>query len=130
MASVNRVILMGNIGRDPEVRHTTDGHAICNVSLATSRRMKDGKDETEWHRVVIFGKAAEVAERYLRKGSAIYVEGRIKTRKYTGKDGVERYQTEILSESFQMIGKAEGQAAAHEPAPAQAKPFANDDVPF
>lgn len=132
MASVNKVIIIGHVGRDPEVRHT-DSVAICNLSVATSRKLKTGAEETEWHRVVLFNKSAEVAEKYLRKGSQVYIEGRLRTRKYTGKDGTEKYQTEILSDTFQMLGRADG--AEPRPAPAsKADPvveaFGADEVPF
>lgn len=109
MASINKVILIGNLGRDPETRYTADGNtAICTVTLATSRRYKDSQgqlqEETEWHRVVMFGRQAEVAGTYLHKGSSVYIEGRLRTRKYTGKDGIERYATEIISETMQFLG--------------------------
>jgi single-strand DNA-binding protein len=113
MASVNRVILIGNLGRDPEVRYGASGEAITNVSLATSETWKDKSGEkqekTEWHRVVFFGKTAEIAGEYLRKGSQIYVEGRLQTRKWTDKDGADRYTTEIVGDRMQMLGqKADG----------------------
>src|SRR5262245_6078950 len=108
MASVNKVILIGNLGRDPETRYSSDGAAITNVSIATTRKYKDSsgqlQEETEWSRVVFFSKLAEIAGQYLRKGSAVYVEGRIKTRKWTDKEGVEKYSTEILADSMQMLG--------------------------
>ena len=95
MASINKVILIGNLGRDPETRYTADGStAICNILMATSRRYKDSQgqvqEETEWHRVVFFGRQAEVAQTYLRKGNPVYIEGRLRTRRYTDKEGVER----------------------------------------
>ena len=98
MASVNKVILLGNLGRDPETRYTTGGDAVTNLSIATSEQWKDKSGEkqerTEWHRVVLFGRQAEVAGEYLKKGRSVYIEGRLQTRKYTDKDGVERYSTE------------------------------------
>ncbi|MGL4528297.1 MAG: single-stranded DNA-binding protein, partial [Aestuariivirga sp.] len=100
--SVNKVILVGNLGRDPEVRHTQDGKSIVNLSLATSESWRDKstgerKEKTEWHRVVIFNEAlAKVAEQYLKKGSTVYIEGQLQTRKYTDKDGVEKYSTEVV----------------------------------
>ena len=109
MASINKVILIGNLGRDPEMRYTADSNtAICSITLATSRRYKDSQgqlqEETEWHRVVMFGRQAEVAAQYLHKGSSVYIEGRLRTRKYTGKDGIERYATDIISETMQFLG--------------------------
>lgn len=109
MASVNKVIIIGNLGRDPETRYAAEsGTAICNIAVATSRRYKnsqgDLQEETEWHRVVFFGRQAEVAQTYLKKGSPVYVEGRLRTRRYTDKDGIERYQTEIICETMQLIG--------------------------
>lgn len=113
MASVNEVTLIGNLGRDPEVRYTPDGAAICNFSIATTRQWKDGgsgekREETEWHRIVLFGRTAEVAGEYLKKGRSVYIKGRLKTRKYTDKDGVERYTTEVVGEQMQMLGGREG----------------------
>ena len=105
MASVNRVILLGRLGRDPKTSDA-QGLAICPLALATTRRYKgrDGekKEETEWHNVVVFGKTAEVAQQYLVKGSEVYIEGRLHTRKYTDKQGVERYATEVVCESLQL----------------------------
>ena len=107
MASVNKVILLGRLGRDPEVRYASEGGtAICRLAVATSRYYKDRdgnrKEETEWHNVAIFGRQAEVAQQYLRKGSEVFVEGRLRTRKYTGKDGIERYSTEVICENMQL----------------------------
>lgn len=109
MASVNKVILIGNLGRDPETRYTANGNtAICHIIVATSRRYKDSQgqpqEETEWHRVVFFGRQAEIAQQYLKKGSPAYIEGRLRTRKYTDKEGIERYQTEIICETLQLLG--------------------------
>ena len=109
MASVNTVILLGNLGRDPDTRYTPDNNlAICTLSLATTRRYKDSSgqvaEETEWHRVVLFGRQAEIAQQYLRKGSTVYIEGRLRTRKWTDKNGVDRYSTEVLCESMQFVG--------------------------
>ena len=110
MASVNKVILLGNLGRDPETRYTTGGDAVTNLSIATSEQWKDKNGEkqekTEWHRVAFFGKLAEIAGEYLKKGSQVYVEGRLQTRKYTDKDGVEKYSTEIVGDRMQLIGGA------------------------
>lgn len=110
MASVNKVILVGNLGRDPEVRYSPDGAAICNVSIATTSQWKDKnsgerREETEWHRVVFYNRLAEIAGEYLRKGRSIYIEGRIKTRKWQDKEtGQDRYSTEIIGEQMQMLG--------------------------
>jgi len=110
MASVNKVILVGNLGRDPEVRYTPDGAAICNVSIATTSNWKDKnsgerREETEWHRVVFYNRLAEIAGEYLRKGRSVYVEGRLKTRKWQDKDsGQDRYATEIVADQMQMLG--------------------------
>ncbi|HRO61773.1 MAG TPA: single-stranded DNA-binding protein [Burkholderiaceae bacterium] len=113
MAAVNKVILVGNLGRDPEVRYSPNGGAICNVSLATTRNWKDKasgekREETEWHRVVFYDRLAEIAGEYLKKGRSVYVEGRLKTRKWTDKEGQERYTTEIIAEEMQMLGSREG----------------------
>ena len=108
MASVNKVILLGNLGRDPETRYTTGGDAVTNLNIATSEQWKDKSGEkqerTEWHRVVLFGRQAEIAGEYLKKGRSVYIEGRLQTRKYTDKDGVEKYSTEIVGDRMQLIG--------------------------
>jgi single-strand DNA-binding protein len=158
MASVNKVILIGNLGRDPETRYSADGAAITNVSIATTRRYKDAagqqQEETEWHRVVFFSRLAEIAGEYLRKGRPVYVEGRLRTRKWTDKDGNEKYTTEVVAENMQMLGSREGAGGgapagdfdeaptASTQAPARSggarpagKPAANiadmdDDIPF
>ena len=158
MASVNKVIIVGNLGRDPEVRYTPNGSAVCNVSVATTRTWKnkdsgDKSEETEWHRVVFYDKLAEIAGEYLKKGRSVYVEGRLKTRKWQDKDGVEKYTTEIIATEMQMLGSREGMgggsaaddgggyerpapasrpaAAANRPAP-KASGFSDmdDDIPF
>jgi single-strand DNA-binding protein len=113
MASVNKVILIGNLGRDPETRYATSGAAICNVTIATSRQWKDKasgekREETEWHRVVFYDRLAEIAGEYLKKGRPVYVEGRLKTRKWQDKEGLERYTTEIIAEEMQLLGSREG----------------------
>ncbi|MFO1274958.1 MAG: single-stranded DNA-binding protein [Sphaerotilus natans] len=115
MASVNKVILIGNLGRDPEVRYAPSGSAICNVTIATSRNWKDKasgerQEETEWHRVVFYDRLAEIAGEYLRKGRPVYVEGRLKTRKWQ-KDGVDQYTTEIIADQMQLLGGREDGAA-------------------
>ncbi|HEX7326948.1 MAG TPA: single-stranded DNA-binding protein [Casimicrobiaceae bacterium] len=160
MASVNKVILLGNLGRDPETRYTTDGSAVANLNIATSETWKDKNGEkqerTEWHRVVLFGRTAEIAGEYLKKGRSVYIEGRLQTRKYTDKDGVEKYTTEIVGDRMQLIGGpressggdvefSSGQAASsrREPATAGAAAAAgkgaaprkntedfDDDIPF
>ena len=158
MASVNKVILIGNLGRDPEVRYAPSGAAICNVTIATSRQWKDKtsgerQEETEWHRIALFDRLAEVAGEYLKKGRPVYIEGRLKTRKYTDKDGVEKYTTEIVASDMQLLGGREGggggddmgspapapRSAPAPRAPAASKPAAksstgfddmDDDIPF
>jgi single-strand DNA-binding protein len=107
--SVNKVILLGNVGKDPETRYTQDGKAIVNLSIATSEFWRDKssgerKEKTEWHRVVIFNEnIAKVAEQYLKKGSSVYIEGQLQTRKWTDKDGVEKYSTEIVLQGFNSV---------------------------
>jgi single-strand DNA-binding protein len=113
MASVNKVILVGNLGKDPEMRTFPSGGRVCNVTLATTDRWKDKqtgemKEATEWHRVVFNDRLAEIAGEYLRKGSQVYIEGQIRTRKYTDQQGVEKYATEIRADTMQMLGKREG----------------------
>ena len=108
MASVNKAILIGNLGKDPDVRYSPDGSAITNITLATTENWKDKSGEkqekTEWHRVAFFGKLAEIAGEYLKKGSQVYVEGRIQTRKWQDKEGQDRYTTEIVADRMQMLG--------------------------
>ena len=150
MASVNKVIVVGNLGRDPETRYMPDGAAITNVSVATSFQWTDKasgekKEETEWHRVVFRGKLAEVAGEYLKKGSQVYVEGRLRTRKWQDKDGQDRYTTEIMASEMKMLGSRPGsgepreapsEPRAAEPRAAPAKKPAGkfddleDDIPF
>ncbi|HEX5372503.1 MAG TPA: single-stranded DNA-binding protein [Aquabacterium sp.] len=113
MASINKVIIIGNLGRDPEVRYTPNGAAVCNVSVATTRNWKDKNsgdkvEETEWHRVVFYDRLAEIAGEYLKKGRSVYVEGRLKTRKWQDKDGKDNYTTEIVAENMQLLGGREG----------------------
>ena len=125
MASVNKVILVGNLGADPETRYAPSGDAICNIRLATTDSWKDKntgekKEATEWHRVVLYRKLGEVAGQYLRKGSQVYIEGRIKTRKWQDKDGQDRYTTEIEADTMQMLGgRGQGGDSAGAPAPRQ-----------
>ena len=128
MASVNKVIIVGNLGRDPDVRYMPSGDAIANIAVATSYKSKDKntgeqKEQTEWHRISFFGRLAEIVGQYLKKGSSVYVEGRLQTRKYTDKDGVEKYATDIIAETMQMLGTANGaqhHAGDDEGRPAQA----------
>lgn len=114
MASVNKVILIGNLGKDPETRYLPSGDAVTNVSIATSEKWKDKSGEqqehTEWHRVAFFGKTAEIAGEYLKKGSPVYVEGRIRTRKWQDKEGQDRYSTEIVADRMQLLGGRSGGA--------------------
>ena len=127
MASVNKVILVGNLGRDPELRYAPSGDAICNIALATTDSWKEKqtgekKESTEWHRVVFFGKLAEIAGQYLKKGRAVYVEGRLQTRKWQDQNGQDRYTTEIRASEMQMLGgNGGGQDDAGAPAPQQRK---------
>ena len=143
MSSVNKVIILGNLGADPESRFVPSGDAICNIRVATSETWKDKqtgerKEATEWHRISFYDKLAEIAGQYLRKGSQVYVEGSLRTRKWTDKDGQERYSTEIRADVMKMLGgKPEGQqqaAAPRQQAPqrqhaAPAGAF-DDDIPF
>lgn len=130
MASVNRVTLLGRLGRDPKTSDA-QGLAICRLALATTRRYKgrDGKEETEWHNVVVFGKTAEVAQQYLVKGSEVYIEGRLHTRKYTDKQGVERYATEVICESLQLGAKPQGTVPAASTTTAQYAAAKGRDLP-
>lgn len=137
---INKVILIGNLGQDPKVHTTQSNSIVTQLSVATSRRVKqaDGQyaDETEWHRVTCFGKTAEVARDYLAKGRQVYIEGRLRTRKFTDKDNTEKYVTEIICETLKLIGRKEDAAApAAAPAPATQRPapaasYTDDDVPF
>jgi len=162
MASVNKVIIVGNLGRDPETRYMPSGDAMTSITVATTDSWKDKatgdkKEQTEWHRITFFGKLAEIAGQYLKKGSQVYVEGSLRTRKYTDKDGVEKYATDIKADSMQMLGGRQGMGGgaamddsgyggapapaprqAQAPAPRQApasRPAPNfsdmdDDIPF
>ena len=117
MASVNKVILVGNLGRDPESRFLPDGGAVCNFSIATTDKWKDKSGEqqerTEWHRIATFNKLAEICGEYLKKGSQVYIEGRLQTRKWQDKDGQERYTTEIVADRMQMLGSRAEIGRAH-----------------
>ena len=112
MASVNKVILVGNLGRDPEIRYMPSGDAIANFSIATTDTWKDKsgvrQERTEWHRISMFGKVAEIAGQYLKKGSSVYIEGRLQTRKWTDKEGAERQTTEVVADRMQMLGSRGG----------------------
>ena len=142
MASVNKVIIVGTLGRDPEVRYMPNGDAACNLSVATSETWKDKSGEkqerTEWHRISMFGKLAEIAGQYLAKGSSVYLEGKLQTRKWTDKDGVEKYTTEIIADRMQMLGgnREASRETGREQNPQrsrQQRPPADDfddDVPF
>ncbi len=158
MASVNKVIIVGNLGRDPETRYMPSGDALTNITVATTDKWKDKssgeqKEATEWHRISFFGKLAEIAGQYLKKGSQVYIEGKLRTRKYTDKDGVEKYSTEIVADVMQMLGSRQGMgggaaqmddggygsapsrapAPASRPAPARQPSNINiedDDIPF
>ena len=117
MASVNKVILVGNLGRDPETRYAPSGSAICNVRIATTRNWKDKasgekREETEWHSVVFYDRLAEIAGEYLKKGRSVYVEGRLKTRKWQDKEGQDRYTTEIIATEMVLLGSRDGGGAS------------------
>jgi single-strand DNA-binding protein len=148
MASVNKVILVGNLGADPEVRYLPSGEAVANLRLATTDNWKDKdgnkQEATEWHRVSFFGRQAEVCGQYLKKGSQIYIEGSIRTRKWQDKDGQDRYSTEIRGDRMQMLGGRQGMGDAPSREPAESRPAAppraaapasnfndfEDDIPF
>jgi single-strand DNA-binding protein len=116
MASVNKVILVGNLGKDPETRYTTGGDAVTNIRIATTDTWKDKagekQEKTEWHSIVFFGRQAEIAAEYLKKGRQIYVEGRLQTRKWQDKEGQDRYTTEIVADRMQMLGEGGGGGAS------------------
>jgi single-strand DNA-binding protein len=137
MASVNKVIIVGNLGRDPETRTFPSGDQVCNVTIATTDKWKDKqsgemREATEWHRVTFSGRLAEIAAQYLTKGAQVYVEGQIRTRKYTDKDGVEKYATEIRADQMQMLGSKERSEAPREQQRAPARQQSQDDdrIPF
>lgn len=147
---VNKVILIGNLGKDPEVRYSPNGGAIANITLATSESWKDKNtgeqvDKTEWHRIVFFRRLAEVVGEYLKKGSKVYIEGKLQTRKWQDKDGQDRYTTEIVANEMQMLDSRSGSAEFSQSAPAANKASApassgsgdsmppmdfDDDIPF
>jgi single-strand DNA-binding protein len=139
MASVNKVILLGNLGRDPEVRFTQGGTPVANFTMATTDRWSDPsgekKEKTEWHRIVVWGKQAEIAGEYLRKGRPVFVEGSLQTREWTDRDGNKRYTTEVRAQRLQLLGRPDDRGASSGAAPAEemAEPaggFAEDDIPF
>lgn len=142
MASVNRVTLLGNLGRDVEVRYMPNGDAVANLSLATTESWKDKssgekQEKTEWHRVTMYKRLAEIAGEYLKKGSQIYIEGRLETRKWTDKEGKERYTTEIIAHEMKMLGAPGGQrndppqrGESTKPASQPTHPAMDDDIPF
>ena len=132
MASVNKVILIGNLGKDPETRYAPSGDAICNITLATTDTWRDKatgekREATEWHRVVFFGKLAEIAGQYLRKGSAAYIEGSLRTRKWQDKDGQDRYTTEIRADEMKMLGSRQGMGGSD--APSRSEGGGRDSAP-
>lgn len=142
---VNKVVLIGNLGNDPDTKHTGNGMAVTSISLATTsvRKDRDGntQERVEWHRVKFFGKLAEIAGEYLRKGSQVYIEGSIRYDKYTGQDGVEKYSTDIIADEMQMLGgrgEDSGKPAKlaanpqmqNPPAPPAGADFSDDDIPF
>jgi len=144
MASVNKVILIGNLGKDPETRYMSNGHAVTNITLATTDTWKDNNGEkqekTEWHRITFYRKLAEIAGEYLKKGRSVYIEGRLETRKWTDKQGIERYTTDIIATDMKMLGgKPQGQQSESNSTPAKAGASGgndggfddmDDDIPF
>jgi single-strand DNA-binding protein len=129
MASVNKVILVGNLGADPETKYLPSGDAVTNIRIATTDRWKDKasgemKEATEWHRIAFFGRLAEIAGEYLKKGSQVYVEGRIRTRKWQDKEGQDRYSTEIVADQMQMLGSRSGSGEPRSESPRSAEPKA------
>jgi single-strand DNA-binding protein len=139
MASVNKVILVGNLGKDPEARYMQNGDCVCNFSIATSEQWKDKatgekKEATEWHKCVAFRRLGEIAEQYLKKGASVYIEGKLTTRKWQDKEGQDRYTTEIVVDALKMLGSPSGdtnpQAGRHTPSSdAQRKPQGDSDRP-
>ena len=144
MASLNKVMLIGNLGKDPEVRYTTSGTAVASFSLATTDKIKnksgEWEEKTEWHNVTLWARLAEIAGEYLSKGKTVYIEGRLQTRKWQDKDGRDRYTTEIVGEKMQMLsakgdggGRPGGGRSGGEPTAAYDDPVAynqDDDIPF
>ena len=143
MASVNKVILIGNLGRDPEVRYTQGGSAVANFTMATTDTWQDQagekKERTEWHRIVVWGKQAEIVGEYLRKGRPVYVEGSLQTREWTDREGNKRYTTEVRAQRIQFLGRPDDRGAAAAAPAASAPPeeagepsggYSDDDIPF
>lgn len=137
MAAINKFIGIGNLGRDPDVRILPSGDQVCNISIGISETYKDKhtgekKEVTEWVRVAFFGKLAEIASKYLKKGSQVYVEGSLKTRKFTDANGVEKYSTEIKADTMQMLGgkQADSGSSYQAPAQTQSAPITDDEIPF
>jgi single-strand DNA-binding protein len=133
--SVNKFIGIGNLGRDPEMRFMPNGNAVCNFSIAISEKYKDKtsgdwKEVTEWVNVVMFGKLAEIAGEYLKKGSKVYVEGKLKTEKYTDKNGVDKFSTKVVAEKMDMLSTRTEGAAPSKAAPPEPEPFNEEDIPF
>jgi single-strand DNA-binding protein len=132
MAGVNKVILVGNLGKDPEVRHLEGGTAVASFTLATSEAYKDKSgqrvEQTEWHNIVVWRNLAEIAEKYLKKGMSIYLEGKLRTRAWEDKDKVKRYTTEIIADTFTMLGKKENGSGSTDEIPTTSK--TGDDLPF
>lgn len=132
MAGVNKVILVGNLGKDPEVRHLEGGTAVASFTLATSEAYKDKNgqrvEQTEWHNIVVWRSLAEIAEKYLKKGMSIYLEGKLRTRAWEDKDKVKRYSTEIIADTFTMLGKKENGPGTTDDIPTVSK--TGDDLPF
>lgn len=144
MASVNKVMLIGNLGRDPEIRYTPSGAAVANFTMATTERWNDPsgekKERTEWHRIVVWGKQAEIAAEYLRKGRQVYIEGSLQTREWTDRDGNKRYTTEVRAQRLQLLGRPEDRDRDRAPVGAgsssgedvgePAGGYGDDDIPF
>ena len=134
MRGVNKAIIVGSLGNDPDIRYSASGAAIANISVATSEQWKDKdsgekQEKTEWHRIVFFGKLAEIVGEYLKKGSQVYVEGKIQTRKWQDKEGVDRYTTEIVGNEMQMLGGKKSSDKPEKPAPKGGEDF-DQDIPF
>ena len=139
MASVNKVILLGNLGRDPEVRFTQGGTPVANFTMATTDRWSDPsgekKEKTEWHRIVVWGKQAEIAGEYLRKGRPVFIEGSLQTREWTDREGNKRYTTEVRAQRLQLLGRPDDRGAAAggpaaDEAPEPSGEISDDDIPF
>jgi single-strand DNA-binding protein len=138
MASVNKAIILGNLGADPELRYTPGGQAVTSLSIATTEKYKDKSGEkqsrTEWHNVVLWGRLAEIARDYLKKGSPVYIEGRIQYRSYDDKEGIKRYRTDIVGQTLQLLGSRGGASEPGHAEPAEtpepSMPAEDDDLPF